>query len=148
MRFSVHLCQRKTLDKHLRFSIHVSHASFIPPLVSKIYAPSFCHVRTSPVSLIINKYHCLINPHPHPQSFPNSNYPRFLSRLEHPHHLPSPPLRLYHIGIVVLTSTDTDLTNHRSSVSPDLLWNTRLHHITSPRFTVSPGRHDTWEVGL
>jgi hypothetical protein len=53
-----------------------------------------------------------------------SNSPRFLSRLEHPHHLLSPHRRL----------------------SVPLYF--RLHHITSPRFTVSPGRHDTWEVGL
>ncbi len=52
MRFSVHLCQRKFLNKHLRFSIHVSHDLFIPTLVSKNYASCFCHVRTSPVSLI------------------------------------------------------------------------------------------------
>jgi hypothetical protein len=52
MRFSVHLCQRKFLNKHLRFSIHVLHTSFIPPLVAKSYAPRFCHVRTSPVSLV------------------------------------------------------------------------------------------------
>jgi hypothetical protein len=51
MRFSVHLCQRKFLNKHLRFSIHVSHALFIPPLVSKSYAPRFCHVRTFQVQL-------------------------------------------------------------------------------------------------
>jgi hypothetical protein len=51
MRFSVHLCQRKFLNKHLRFSIHVSHALFVPPLVSKSYAPRFCHVRTFPVQL-------------------------------------------------------------------------------------------------
>jgi hypothetical protein len=39
MRFPVHLCQRKFLNKHLRFSIHVSHASFIPTLVSMNYVP-------------------------------------------------------------------------------------------------------------
>jgi hypothetical protein len=41
MRFSVHLCQRKFHNKHLRFSIHVSHALFIPPLVLKSYASCF-----------------------------------------------------------------------------------------------------------
>jgi len=51
MRFSVHLCQRKFLNKHLRFFIHVSHASFIPPLVAKSYAPCICHARTFPVLL-------------------------------------------------------------------------------------------------
>jgi hypothetical protein len=51
MRFSVHLCQRKFLHKHLRHSHHVSHVSFILPLVSKIYAPRFCHIRTSPASV-------------------------------------------------------------------------------------------------
>jgi hypothetical protein len=35
----------------LCFPIHVSHVSFITPLVSKNYTPCFCHVRTSPVSL-------------------------------------------------------------------------------------------------
>jgi hypothetical protein len=28
MRFSVYLCQRKSCNKHLRFSIHVSHVSW------------------------------------------------------------------------------------------------------------------------
>jgi hypothetical protein len=59
MRFSVHLCQRKFLNKHLRFSIHVSHALFIPTLVSKIYAPRFCHVRTSQVSLVMSPVHVM-----------------------------------------------------------------------------------------
>jgi hypothetical protein len=54
MRFSVHLCQRKFLNKHLRFSIHVSHASFIPTLVAKNYAPCICHARTFPVSLHVS----------------------------------------------------------------------------------------------
>jgi hypothetical protein len=57
MRFSVHLCQRKFLNKHLRFAIHVSHALFIPPLASKTYDPCFCHVRTSPVSLVMSPVH-------------------------------------------------------------------------------------------
>ncbi len=51
MRISVHLCQRKFLNKHLHFSIHVSHTSFIPFLVAKSYAPCICHVRTFPVLL-------------------------------------------------------------------------------------------------
>ena len=34
MRFSVHLCQRKFLNKHSSFSHHVFHVSFIPSLVS------------------------------------------------------------------------------------------------------------------
>ena len=55
MRFSVHLCQRKFLNKHLRFSIHVLHASFIPPLVAKRYAPCICHDKTFLV-LLINKH--------------------------------------------------------------------------------------------
>jgi hypothetical protein len=59
MRFSVHLCQRKFLNKHLRFSIHVSHALFIPPLVSKSYAPCFYHVRTFPVSLVMSPVHAM-----------------------------------------------------------------------------------------
>jgi hypothetical protein len=54
MRFSVHLCQRKFLNKHLRFSIHVLHASFIPPLVAKSYAPCICHARTFPVLLVMS----------------------------------------------------------------------------------------------
>jgi hypothetical protein len=41
MRFSVHLCQRKFLNKHLRHFHHVSHVSLISPLVTKRYAPSF-----------------------------------------------------------------------------------------------------------
>jgi hypothetical protein len=52
MRFSVHLCQSKFLHKYLRFSIHASHVSFIPPLVVKNYVPCICHVRTFPVLLI------------------------------------------------------------------------------------------------
>jgi hypothetical protein len=51
MRISVHLCQRKFLNKHLRFSIHDLHVFVHPPLVSKNYVPCFCHVRTFPVSL-------------------------------------------------------------------------------------------------
>ena len=51
MRFSVHLCHRKFLNKHLRFPIHDLHVFVHPPLVSKSYAPCFCHVRTFPVSL-------------------------------------------------------------------------------------------------
>jgi hypothetical protein len=43
MRFSVHLCQRKFLNKHLRFCIHISHASFIPPVVAKNYVTCICH---------------------------------------------------------------------------------------------------------
>jgi hypothetical protein len=54
MRISVHLCQRKFLNKHLRFSIHDLHVFVHPPLVSKSYAPCFCHVRTFPVSLVCN----------------------------------------------------------------------------------------------
>jgi hypothetical protein len=52
MRFSVHLCHRKFLNKHLRFPIHDLHVFVHPPLVSKEYATCFCHVRTSPVSLL------------------------------------------------------------------------------------------------
>jgi hypothetical protein len=52
MRISVHLCQRKFLNKHLRFSIHVTHVSFIPPLVVKSYTPCIYYARTSPVLLI------------------------------------------------------------------------------------------------
>ncbi len=51
MRFSVHLCQRRFLNEHSSISHHVFHAFVHPPLVSKSYAPRFCHVRTSPVSL-------------------------------------------------------------------------------------------------
>ncbi len=51
MRSSVHLCQRKFFNKHLRFPLHDLHVFVRPPLVSKIYEPCFCHVRTSPVSL-------------------------------------------------------------------------------------------------
>ncbi len=49
MGFYVYLCQRKSCNKHLRFSIHVSHVSFIPPLVAKSYATCICHARTFPV---------------------------------------------------------------------------------------------------
>jgi hypothetical protein len=59
MRISVHLCQRKFLNKHLRFSIHVSHASFIPPLVTKSYAPCICHARTFPVLLVMSPVHAI-----------------------------------------------------------------------------------------
>jgi hypothetical protein len=59
MRFSVHLCQRKFLNKHLRFSIHVSHISFIPPLVVKSYAPCFCHTKTFPVLLVMSPVHTI-----------------------------------------------------------------------------------------
>jgi hypothetical protein len=59
IRFSVHLYQRKFLNKHLYFSIHVSHISFIPPLVSKSYAPCFCQVRTSPVLLVMSPVHTM-----------------------------------------------------------------------------------------
>jgi hypothetical protein len=59
MRFSVHLCQRKFLNKHLRFSIHVSHVSFIPPLVEKSYVPCICHVRTFPVLLVMSPVHAI-----------------------------------------------------------------------------------------
>jgi hypothetical protein len=57
-KFSYHeifcsLCQSIFLIKHLRFPIHVSHAIVHPPLVSKSCAPRFCHVRTSPVSLVM-----------------------------------------------------------------------------------------------
>jgi hypothetical protein len=52
MRFLFIYVQRRSQNKHLRFPIHVLHALFIPSLVSKSYAPRFCHVRTSPVSLI------------------------------------------------------------------------------------------------
>jgi hypothetical protein len=45
------LCQRKFLNKHLRFPIHDLHVFVHPPLVVKSYAPRFCHVRTFPVSL-------------------------------------------------------------------------------------------------
>ncbi len=51
MRFSVHLCQRKFLNKHLRFPIHDLHVFVHPPLLSKSYTSCFFHVRTSPVSL-------------------------------------------------------------------------------------------------
>jgi hypothetical protein len=51
MRFSVHLCQRKFLNTKLRFSIHVSHPSFFPSLVSKSYVSCFCHDRSFPVLL-------------------------------------------------------------------------------------------------
>jgi hypothetical protein len=54
MRFSVHLCQRKFLNKHLRHLHHVSHVSFIPPLVTKSFAPCLCHVRTFPVQLYLS----------------------------------------------------------------------------------------------
>ncbi len=37
------------------FSIHVSHASFIPPLVAKSYAPCICYARTFSVLLSISK---------------------------------------------------------------------------------------------
>jgi hypothetical protein len=57
MRISVHLCQRKFLKKHLRFSMHVSHVSFIPPLVVKRYVPYICHVRTFPVLLVMRPVH-------------------------------------------------------------------------------------------
>jgi hypothetical protein len=43
--------QRRFLNKHLRHFHHVSHVSFIPPLVSKRYASRICHLRTSPVQL-------------------------------------------------------------------------------------------------
>ncbi len=56
MRFSVHLCQRKFLNKHLRFSHHVFHVLFIPPLVSKSYVPCFCHVRIFPVLLKYSEF--------------------------------------------------------------------------------------------
>ncbi len=51
-RFSVHLCQRKFVNKPLRHSHHVSHPLFISPLVSKICVPCICHVGTSLVSKI------------------------------------------------------------------------------------------------
>jgi hypothetical protein len=53
MGFSVYLCQWKSSNKHLLFSIHVSHVSFIPPLVPKTYVPCIFHVRTFPVQLIV-----------------------------------------------------------------------------------------------
>ncbi len=60
MRSSVHLCQRKFLHKHLRFSIHVSHVSFIPSLVAKSYAPRFCHARlTALFSYFCYFYYCV-----------------------------------------------------------------------------------------
>ncbi len=59
MRFSVHLCQRKFLNKHLRHFHHVAHISFIPALVTKIYVPSFCNVRTSPVSPVMSPVHVM-----------------------------------------------------------------------------------------
>jgi hypothetical protein len=52
MGFSVYLCQRKSCNKHLRFSIHVSHASFIPSLLVKRYASCFCLFRTCLVLLV------------------------------------------------------------------------------------------------
>ncbi len=52
MRFLFIYVQRRSQNKHLRFLIHVSHAIVHPPLVSKSYASRFCHVRTSPVSLV------------------------------------------------------------------------------------------------
>jgi hypothetical protein len=54
MGFSVYLCQRKSCNKHLRLSIHVSHTSFIPPLVAKNYAPCDCHARTFLVLLVMS----------------------------------------------------------------------------------------------
>ena len=59
MRISVHLCQRKFFNKHLRFSIHDLHVFVHPPLVSKSYAPCFCHVRTSPVLLVMSPVHAM-----------------------------------------------------------------------------------------
>ena len=59
MRISVHLCQRKFLNKHLRFPIHDLHVFVHPPLVSKSYAPCFCHVRTFPVSLVMSPVHAM-----------------------------------------------------------------------------------------
>jgi hypothetical protein len=65
MRFSVHLCHRKFLNKHLHFPIHDLHVFVHPPLVSKSYAPCFCHVRTFPVSLQdLNPRPCAVNDHP------------------------------------------------------------------------------------
>ena len=59
MRISVHLCQRKFLNKHLRFSIHDFHVFVHPPLVVKSYAPRFCHVWTFPVSLVMSPVHAM-----------------------------------------------------------------------------------------
>jgi hypothetical protein len=59
MRFSVHLCQRKFLNKHLRFSIHVSHVSFIPPLVVKSYVPCISYTRTFPVLVVMSPVHTI-----------------------------------------------------------------------------------------
>jgi hypothetical protein len=59
MRSPVHLCQRKFLNRHLRFSIHVSHASFIPTLVAKRYAACFFHTRTFPVVLGMSPVHAI-----------------------------------------------------------------------------------------
>jgi hypothetical protein len=65
MRFSVHLCQRKFCNKHLRFPIHDLHVFVHPPLVSKSYAPCFCHVRTFPVSLYFTFRQILIDVYRH-----------------------------------------------------------------------------------
>jgi hypothetical protein len=59
MRFSVYLCQRKSCNKHLCFSIYVLHASYIPPLVVKSYASCFYNFRTSPVSLVMSPVHVM-----------------------------------------------------------------------------------------
>ena len=59
MRISVHLCQRKFLNKHLRFPIHVLHVSFTPPLVAKSYAPCICYARTFPVLLVMSPVHAI-----------------------------------------------------------------------------------------
>jgi hypothetical protein len=61
MRISVHSCQRKFLNKHLRFSIHVLHAWFIPTLVSKSYVSCIFYVRTFPVLLYTWSFKKAIN---------------------------------------------------------------------------------------
>jgi hypothetical protein len=54
---------RKSWNKHLRFSI--SHVSFIPSLVVKIYAPCICYARTFPVQLVmipVHTFHDFVHP--------------------------------------------------------------------------------------